>query len=79
MSYDDTNRGRLFKNNRKQGIASNPDYTGELDVGGEKFWLNAWIKTSKVGQKYMSLSIKPKTDAVVRQSQQHHEIFDPLN
>jgi hypothetical protein len=69
MSYDNTNSGALFKNQRKEGIATNPDYTGELDVGGVKYWVNSWIKTSKAGQKYMSLSVKPKTDAVTREPQ----------
>ena len=67
MAYDNTNSGALFKNQRKEGIESNPDYTGEIDVGGKKYWLNAWIRTSRAGAKYMSLSVKPKTDAVVRE------------
>jgi hypothetical protein len=79
MAYDNTNSGALFKNQRKEGIATNPDYTGEIDIGGEKFWLNAWIKTSKAGAKYMSLSVKPKTDTVERQASQRHDGFDPLN
>jgi hypothetical protein len=77
--YDNTNRGALFKNQRKEGVASNPDYNGELDVDGQKFWVNAWIKTSKAGTKYMSLSVKLKTDAVVRQPVHYREDFDPLN
>jgi len=58
--YDDTNRGALFKNADKAN-EQQPDYTGSLNVGGKDFWLNAWLKTSKKGQKYMSVSVKPKT------------------
>lgn len=57
--YDNTNRGALFKNNRKEQD-NHPDYTGSLNVGGEEFWLSAWLKTSKKGEKFMSVSVKPK-------------------
>lgn len=56
--YDNTNRGVLFKNDQKEQ-ESHPDYTGKIDVGGKEFYLSAWIKTSKKGQKFMSLSVKP--------------------
>jgi len=79
VTYDNRNKGALFKNDRKEGIETNPDYNGELDVGGEKFWLNAWIRTSKAGAKYMSLSVKPKTDAVVREQPRQRRDVDPLN
>lgn len=60
MSYDNTNRGVLFKNDRKEK-ETHPDYRGRIDVGGVEYWLDAWIKTSqKDGKKFMSLSIKPK-------------------
>lgn len=57
--YDNTNRGALFKNNRKEQD-NHPDYTGSLNVGGEEFWLSAWLKTSKKGEKFMRVSVKPK-------------------
>lgn len=57
--YDNTNRGVLFKNGEKE-TDNHPDYRGDIDVGGQKFWLSAWIKESKKGTKYMSLSVKPK-------------------
>jgi hypothetical protein len=60
--YDETNRGVLFKDEKKT-TAEDRDYSGEIDVRGEKFWLSAWIKQSKAGKKYMSLSIKPKAKA----------------
>lgn len=59
MSYDNTNRGVLFKNEDKESD-SHADYRGNINIDGKEFWLNAWIKTSKKGQKFMSLSVKPK-------------------
>ena len=57
--YDNTNRGVLFKNEDKQQD-SHADYRGQLNVNGQEFWLDAWIKTSKAGKKFMSVSVKPK-------------------
>ena len=57
--YDNSNRGVLFKNEDKQQD-SHADYNGSINVNGAEFWLNAWIKTSKAGRKFMSLSVKPK-------------------
>lgn len=59
MPYDNTNRGALFKNDDKQED-THADYRGNLNVGGTEYWLDAWIKTSKAGKKFMSLSVKPK-------------------
>ena len=56
--FDNRNRGALFKNKDKK-TDDHPDYTGKLNVGGAEFWLSAWLKTSKAGQKYMSLSVTP--------------------
>lgn len=57
--YDDTNRGVLFKNDRKESD-NHPDYKGNINIDGVDCWLSAWIKTSKSGQKFMSLSVNPK-------------------
>ena len=58
QQYDDELRGVLFKNDRK-ATERDPDYTGEAQIRGEKFWLSAWIRESKGGRKYMSLSLTP--------------------
>jgi len=60
--YDNTDTGALFKND-KNGNATWPDYRGSVNVGGTDYWLSAWIKTSKQGTKFMSLSVKPKDEA----------------
>jgi uncharacterized protein (DUF736 family) len=71
MIFDNVNRGVLFKNDRK--ISGDdpklPDYTGSVNFDGRELWLNAWIKTSKTGSKYMSLSLKPKEAAKLVQRQ----------
>jgi uncharacterized protein (DUF736 family) len=56
--YDNTNRGVLFKNERKESD-KHPDYKGNLNVEGVEYWLDAWIKEGKSG-KFMSVSIKKK-------------------
>lgn len=58
--FDNTNRGVLFKNEDKQED-SHADYSGNINVDGQEFWLNAWIKRGKEsGKAFMSLSVKPK-------------------
>lgn len=64
MAYDNTNSGLLAKNQRKEKD-SHPDYSGSINVDGQEYWLSAWIKegregTKLEGQKYFSLSVKPK-------------------
>lgn len=41
MPYDNTNRGSIWKNKRKEK-AEHPDFTGSLDVDGVAYWVNAW-------------------------------------
>ena len=81
MEYDNNNRGSLFKNDRKDD-AKFPDYKGSINVEGIDYWLSAWIKVSKDGQKFMSLSIKNKNaDASLNKkpSKPKQEEFDDLD
>jgi hypothetical protein len=32
--------------------------------GGAEFWISAWLKTSKKGERYLSISIQPKDKLV---------------
>lgn len=61
QQYDNTNRGVLFKNDRKES-ESHPDYKGNVNVNGVEFWLSAWMKEGAKG-KFMSLSVQPKNAA----------------
>ena len=57
--YDNTNRGALFKNDRKEK-ETQPDYNGSLNVGGVDYWVSSWISKSKAGATYMSLAVTAK-------------------
>ena len=75
--YDNTNSGALFKNDKKE-TEKHPDYKGSVNVGGTEYWLSAWIKTSKQGAKFMSLSVKPKDEAPQRQAPKQASGFDDM-
>jgi uncharacterized protein (DUF736 family) len=59
--YDNNNSGALFKNDKKT-LEKHPDYRGEAEVNGQKYYVSAWIKTAKSGSKFMSLSYTPKDE-----------------
>lgn len=55
MSYDNTNTGVLFKNDKK-GNYKAPDYKGKIDVDGRPLEIAAWIREGRKG-KFMSLKL----------------------
>ena len=57
--YDNNLSGVLFKNDKKE-TEKHPDYRGQAEVDNVEYWVSAWIKTAKSGNKFMSLSFKPK-------------------
>jgi hypothetical protein len=59
--YDNTNRGSIWKNERKE-TDTQPDFTGTLDVGGVEYWVSAWKRKPDAGPKApaLSFSVKPK-------------------
>ena len=58
--YDNTNRGVLFVNDRKEPGSNKPDRTGTLNVDGVEYFLDGWIKKSQSGVSFLSVSVKRK-------------------
>lgn len=59
--------GRLFKN-KKKASDSDADYYGYYmhDDGVTEEGINAWVNTSKAGNKYMKLSFWSKAEAAAK-------------
>ena len=62
--YDNTNRGSIWKNEKKEKD-THPDFTGSLNVEGKEYWVSAWKRKPDASEKAppLSFSIKPKEDA----------------
>jgi uncharacterized protein (DUF736 family) len=73
-----TGTGSLFKNDEKLTEA-HPDYKGSCVVDDKKFYISAWIKESREGIKYMSLSIQPplKSSALTKPAKRMPVDDDP--
>ena len=61
MQYDNRNSGVLFRNEKKQSDR-HPDFTGNVNIEGTEMWVSAWVKESKSGTKFFSMSFKPKEE-----------------
>ena len=57
--YDDSNRGALFRNERKE-TDKHPDYKGSINVSDHDYWISACLKESHDGEKYLSLCVQLK-------------------
>jgi uncharacterized protein (DUF736 family) len=69
--------GVLFKNDRKTED-KHPDYKGEALIGGVEMDVAAWLKTAKSsGQKFFSLSIRPKREQGFNQAPQARSAPQP--
>jgi hypothetical protein len=60
MAYElNEGQGTLFRNDKKPEGSKQPDYRGELNVGGTVMEIAGWLKEGK-NTKYMSLKVQPK-------------------
>lgn len=65
MSYDNTNKGALFKNDRQTNDRQ-PNLKGFMNVDGVEYWVSGWTKTvqngPRAGEKMVSFTFEPKED-----------------
>jgi len=78
MEYDNTNRGVLFRNDKKE-TENHPDFTGSIDVGGVDHYLSGWIKESKQGKKFFSLSVKAKQETAQKAVQAAKQVVEDFD
>ncbi len=76
MTYDNTNRGVFFTNNRKK-TDKHPDMTGKINVNGVDYELSGWKKQGKNGE-FISLGIKPAYNPQQRSERPENHIDDEI-
>ena len=63
QQYDNTNRGILARNDRREKD-THPEFAGNINIDGVEYWLSGWVKERKDGTgKFFSLSVRPKEQA----------------
>jgi hypothetical protein len=70
MAYElNEGQGTLFRNDKKPEGSKQPDYRGEINVGGTVMEIAGWLKEGKNG-KWMSLKVQPKQEREPAQTRQ---------
>lgn len=64
QDYDNTNRGSIWKNEKKE-TDNHPDFTGSLNVNGVEYWVSAWKRRQDASDKAPALTftVKPKDES----------------
>lgn len=59
--FDETNRGSIWPNKRKEKD-THPDFTGQINIDGKDYWLNAWKRKpdAREGAPSLTFTVKPK-------------------
>ena len=59
QEFDNTNRGSIWKNDKKESN-NHPDFTGSLNVVGVEYWVSAWKRKPDASEKAPALSFSIK-------------------
>lgn len=71
MPYDNTNRGQIWKNDKKE-TDNHPDFKGSLNVDGEEYWISAWKRKSDANPNSPALKFAiRKKDSQPRQASEY--------
>jgi hypothetical protein len=64
MPYEQRdNSGSLFRNDKRESD-SHPNMKGSAMIGGAEYWVSAWTKVGKTGEKWVSLAFTPKESRI---------------
>jgi hypothetical protein len=55
--YDDTNRGQIWGNDKKEKDTQ-PDLKGSVNVDGKEYWVSAWKRKPDANPKAPALSFR---------------------
>jgi hypothetical protein len=58
MSAGRDNSGTLGKNERREKD-THPTHAGQCTVDGKRYWISAWVKEGRDGNRFFSLAFKP--------------------
>ena len=53
--YDNTNRGQIWGNDKKE-TDRHPDFKGDINIEGKEYWLSAWKRKPDANPKAPALS-----------------------
>lgn len=71
--YDNTNRGQIWKNDRKEADTQ-PDFKGDINIEGVEYWISAWKRSPDASPKAPALKITvTKKEAKPEQSPPAHD------
>jgi hypothetical protein len=61
QEYDNTNRGSIWKNEKRE-TEKHPTHTGSINIDGKEYWLNGWVRAKDASEKApaMSFSVRAK-------------------
>jgi len=79
MEYDNTNRGSIWMNDKKD-TENHPDFKGSLNVNGQEFWVSAWKRKEGANPKSpaLSFSIQAKEESYSQVAQTSNEPNDAI-
>ena len=52
------NSGTLGKNTRREK-ETHPTHAGQCQIDGKRYWISAWVKDGRDGNRFFSLAFKP--------------------
>ena len=74
--YDNTNKGALFVNERKD-TDKHPDWKGSLNINGVEHWISGWARSTARGD-VISLALgEPKQQAAAQAAAQARPQWKP--
>jgi hypothetical protein len=59
MSQNRDNSGTLGRNKRREKD-THPTHSGQCTIDGKQYWISAWIKDGRDGERFFSIAFKPK-------------------
>jgi len=57
MTYDDTNRGQLWRNQHKEKPTQR-DFQGSINIDGKEYWLSGWQRDEGANPKAPIMKLK---------------------